>query len=1157
MKHLKKLMCILIVLTMITASVPVIVSSDAPQIKNIIFMIPDGGGFGNFDYAAEVKKAGGFNKSFAPNATEITQDTMYLADYLAGVSATRSADNSVTDSAAGGTALSSGYRTKNGYIGIDENRVPKATILEAAQLKGKAVGTVSTYFWSHATPASFSAHNESRYNYSIMSEQVVNQGLDVCLGCGFGNVGWGSINDVVSRGYKVLVTRNDFHNVKPGDKIWGNAVSGDFPYDVNLTATQPTLKDMTEAAITALSGNENGFFVMIEGGKVDTGGHANNAVVTSSEYIAYDEAFKYAVEWASKRNDTVVVSVADHDCGGLIYDKNMLDISLPLVQSGVNPKYDQGITWESTNHTAYNVGVHLYVPEGVSLPGKFSGTLGDNTVNRNTVMNNYEIPLYLAELAGLDIDKASEELFVDVSDIGRYEFSTGKFTFINGGGNKYIYANQSYGYLDGEKVDLDGEVAIYSANHFYVPKRFVTDEDFDVEPDPYGSIYDPIIISSAEDFISFTNTLKDTDYKGKYFLQTGNINLDGTAYAGTSSSNPGFAGIYNGNGYKINCNYEGTSGYSIFGKLSGTIINLGVSGYYGTTSNTATNHIGLVYTIEETGKIVNCYSSMKNHCYNAAGCAWENNGLIDGFVFYGTLDGINRTPICYTGNGSAKNSYYFSDVYNDYNYSKGTENNVTNNDKQNVVDELNANLESIRTSLDLPENYMATWCVHDGEVVFDIPDYSYVVERGTEANPYLITSLKDFMALSQKITSGDRCEGKYYKQTCDINLVGADGYAPIDGSSKTFSGVYDGGGYTLFVDISSKSNTTLFGKLNGKIYNLMVKGSFASSLNSLKFGPVVSSINKDAVVANCYVNADVSETSAKAGAACGIVQTVNGTLYNTMYDGVLNAKTTYPVYAIGSPQLCDQNYFTDKLSGTADGTYAIDVSNPANIAEIMNNNLENAANALGINKNELCEWQVNLDGELDFIDKTPKVTKITVSPKVIELKPGDTYQFEAVAEGTYDFDREVSWTAEGVSSSTITHGGLLTVGLDETANEFYIFAKSQSDGSVSDVATVIVIREDETEVIYGDVTGDDNINIEDVVLLVKYLGLKASDTELDPEEFPADQLASFEEAADVTGDDNINIEDVVLLVKYLGLKASGSELDPADFPNGNFPAANK
>ena len=100
----------------------------------------------------------------------------------------------------------------------------------------------------------------------------------------------------------------------------------------------------------------------------------------------------------------------------------------------------------------------------------------------------------------------------------------------------------------------------------------------------------------------------------------------------------------------------------------------------------------------------------------------------------------------------------------------------------------------------------------------------------------------------------------------------------------------------------------------------------------------------------------------------------------------------------------------------------------------------------------------------------------------------------------------------------------------------------------------IHFAESSDDTVYGDITGDTNINIEDVVALVRYLGLKASGSEIDPAEFP---LAYLEVAADVTGDSKINIDDIVLLVRYLGLKASGSELDPTEFPNGKFPAASK
>ena len=134
------------------------------------------------------------------------------------------------------------------------------------------------------------------------------------------------------------------------------------------------------------------------------------------------------------------------------------------------------------------------------------------------------------------------------------------------------------------------------------------------------------------------------------------------------------------------------------------------------------------------------------------------------------------------------------------------------------------------------------------------------------------------------------------------------------------------------------------------------------------------------------------------------------------------------------------------------------------------------------------------------------------------------------------------------------------VDLDKfTADAPYIYIKIGGTAiDTADPADGILIVEDEVGIcVYGDVTGDNNINIEDVVLLVKYLGLKASGSDLDPAIFPDGKFPGGADSGNVTGDDLTNIEDVVLLVKYLGLKASGSELDPAIFPDGKFPAYQK
>ena len=318
---MKKIISLLIAITVIISSFAVlplgVMAAEKPVIKNVIYMIPDGGGFALFDFANGVKEQGGFNEGLYPNSTKVTKGPMYMKDYLVGTERTRSADASVTDSAAGGTALSSGYRTNNGYVGVDTNGVPHANILEAAQLADKRVGMCTTYEWTNATPAAFSAHNTSRTNYKIMSEQIVNQGIDVVLGVGFGAAKWGTIDEAVNRGYTVVNTKKQLENVQPGTRVWGNLSSVAFPSDINLSGTQPTLAEMTKAAIRALEGDKDGFFLMVEGSAIDGGGHNNDVVQAVSEYLSFDAAFQVAVEYAKGRNDTVVIVAPDHDTGGL------------------------------------------------------------------------------------------------------------------------------------------------------------------------------------------------------------------------------------------------------------------------------------------------------------------------------------------------------------------------------------------------------------------------------------------------------------------------------------------------------------------------------------------------------------------------------------------------------------------------------------------------------------------------------------------------------------------------------------------------------------------------------------------------------------------------------------------------------------------------
>ena len=269
----KKLLCILLC-GAITALHITPAYAKNTKIKNIIYMIPDGGGMDPYYMADALKQAGGIDKELYPYSSVTETGEMYSKKYLSGAVTTYSANSDVTDSAAAGTALSSGYKTKNGYIGVTPDKIPRANILEAAQYAGMNTGMVSTYEWTNATPASFSAHDKDRGSYTPMSEQIVNQGIDVVLGGGFGAAKWGDITEAEKRGYEIINTREDLENVQQGDKIWGNLVSGAFPFDIEYSDKTPNIAEMTKAAITALN-EENGFFLMVEGSKVDGGGHSN------------------------------------------------------------------------------------------------------------------------------------------------------------------------------------------------------------------------------------------------------------------------------------------------------------------------------------------------------------------------------------------------------------------------------------------------------------------------------------------------------------------------------------------------------------------------------------------------------------------------------------------------------------------------------------------------------------------------------------------------------------------------------------------------------------------------------------------------------------------------------------------------------------------
>lgn len=672
------------------------VSSDVQperQIKNVIFLIPDGGGYGPYDFANDVKISGGFLKADYMYRTPTTNKPMTMRAHLAGSMTTLNYQGALTDSAAAGTAMATGYKTLNGRIGINHEGKPIANVLEAAQSIGMSTGLVATYEWMHATPASFSAHVMARDDYRNLYEQIENQGIDVVLGSGYGAVkNYATIDNAVERGYTVVRTREDLENVKPGDRIWGDATNNSSPYDINLGAEQPTLAQMTKAAITALSADEDGFFLMVEGSKVDTGGHANDAVVTTSEHLAFDAAFRAAVDFAKNRTDTVVLAAPDHDTGAMKYDE-IKDLSGAVVnvQVGKDPDF---IEWGTTSHSTQQVGVWMYVPEGVDVIEGLNPVLGDTHETReNYVIDNTDLAPYIASLLGVDLDELAKELFVDVTDVGRYSSAVGKFTFNNG--NKYVYKNRAEYFENGKKISLDGKVTLEADGRFYVPSCMVTEEDLKhVNKEGEGEILgsgtenDPYIIDDEWKFVEFTGSLlSGNDYSGKYFRQTCDLDLAGEKdYPGVGKDST-FAGVYDGGGYKINVNLVVPGDQCIFPYVTGTVMNLGTTGKLFTSGmEDSTYSAGIARSVRDTGKIVNCYSTLDINGHAVRGIASSNYGVIENCYFGGTLKARNGgAAIASVSGGTLVNCYYADDC----GLTQSDARKVTAEEKKTLADKLN------------------------------------------------------------------------------------------------------------------------------------------------------------------------------------------------------------------------------------------------------------------------------------------------------------------------------------------------------------------------------------------------------------------------------------------------------------------------------------
>jgi alkaline phosphatase len=312
-------------------------SSQKAESKNLIILIGDGMG------PAQVTLARLYAQKY------LGQEKLALDDILVGMNSTYAGDSSykgqsgiVTDSAAAGTAFAAGYKTYNGAISITNEDVakPVASIVEAAENIGKATGLISTARITHATPAVYATHVRQRGMENAIASQYLKSGVDVLLGGGerhfvaseeeatYGKTKRKDNIDLVSRfkdaGYDVVYNKEQLLNAS-GGQLLGFFDDSHVPYNLDRESETPNLSDQLSKAIEVLEKDEDGFVLMMEGGRIDHAGHANDIHSIVKETLEFDAAVKVALDYAKEHPKTSVMITADHETGGLTIGRNNYD----------------------------------------------------------------------------------------------------------------------------------------------------------------------------------------------------------------------------------------------------------------------------------------------------------------------------------------------------------------------------------------------------------------------------------------------------------------------------------------------------------------------------------------------------------------------------------------------------------------------------------------------------------------------------------------------------------------------------------------------------------------------------------------------------------------------------------------------------------------
>ncbi|MGF9858762.1 alkaline phosphatase [Priestia endophytica] len=292
-----------------------------PEIKNIIFLVGDGMGT-SYTTAQRYMKDNKETQKMEPTAFDPN---------LVGLQSTYPyAQNTITDSAAAGTALATGNKTYNGAVSVDHNKKEVKTVLEQAKEEGLATGLVTTSDITDATPAAFGAHDPDRKNKDGIADDYYNEmingehKIDVILGGGLTNFKRDD-SDLTKAfqedGYSYVSNREDMLN-DDNKQVLGLFSEVGMPKMLDRSEEDPSLKEMTDSALERLEQDEDGFFLMVEGSQIDWAAHDHDIVGAMSEVEDFERAYESAIEFAKKDKHTLVVATADHSTGGFTLGAN-------------------------------------------------------------------------------------------------------------------------------------------------------------------------------------------------------------------------------------------------------------------------------------------------------------------------------------------------------------------------------------------------------------------------------------------------------------------------------------------------------------------------------------------------------------------------------------------------------------------------------------------------------------------------------------------------------------------------------------------------------------------------------------------------------------------------------------------------------------------